>query len=477
MTPRSQSVRSNSNGSPKDNEGDALTVIVSPPGEPSYAKCESKGDFVNPFPDAELPAKDKNALLNLNLGQTLVTPEKSKLLLWVLRLFNSLLIEWWEVYLFDVWKHLPLGWRRKLTFVLWKAYLPAHKALLGKRTGLHPDASAEYHALTSIMYWGRFLPVSVRRMRFSLSQLHVVSSSLVQSKVRVIRDDMKDFLPTDQYAIHPQVEDFVTVKGLFLEYSDRPSEWTLFWVYGGAFLSGDCVGNSGPADAFARACQMDVFIPEYRLVPEHDARDIIWDVCLAYRWLCQRRDPSKIVLLGISSGAALCTILLQNIAKASRGEAALPDFAKPAVQGLHQPAGAILMGPFVDFTEPSGALTEYQKHDLVVNQQVLRTGIPFLDTHLPPGQRQLYSPAYTSCVGLPPLCIAVSEHEVTYDMTKLLVNQARRDGVPVTVGIWRYMCHVFSFLNAFIPEGEQSMKFCMEWIRQQQQARAAQKDL
>jgi acetyl esterase/lipase len=206
-----------------------------------------------------------------------------------------------------------------------------------------------------------------------------------------------------------------------------------------------------------------------RLVPEAKADEILWDVCLAYRWLCQRRDASKIVFVGISSGAALCLMVMQNLAKQDRREvnALLPPFVGPALQGLRMPAAGVLFGPFVDFTQPSGALWHYQKHDLLVNQRVLEVGLPFLETHVPGGERQLYSPVWQSFNGLPDLCITVSEHETTFDMTTELINRARRDGVSVTVGLWRYMCHVFSFFNAFVPEGQQSMDFTVEWIRQQ----------
>lgn len=213
-----------------------------------------------------------------------------------------------------------------------------------------------------------------------------------------------------------------------------------------------------------------------RLVPESKADDIVWDVALAYRWLCQRRDPSRIIFLGISSGGALCTMIMQNLAKLARRvgsgkddydeESLLPPFVQPALENLQMPAGCVLFGPFVDFTEPSGSLWHYQKHDLIVNQRVIEVGIPYLDTHLPRGQRREYSPIHQSFHGLPPMCVTVSEHETTFDMTLQLVNRARRDGVSVTLGVWQYMCHVFSFLNAFVPEGQQSMDFCIEWIRQ-----------
>ena len=258
MTPRLESI---SNGdSPKEEADDGATVIVREPGKPSYVHCKSKRDFVSPFPEGDLTAAAKNERLNLNLGQTIITPE-NKFLLWIIRFLNSLCVEWWEERFFKFWaEKVPLSWRRALAFTAWKIYLPLHKAM-GLKLGLHKDASAEYHAISTLMWWGRLFPVSVRRMRFSLGQLHVISPSPVQSKVRHIQDDMKDFLPLDD--IPESQKDHVSVNGLFLEVNDRkPSEWTIFWVYGGAFLSGDAVGNSGPADYIGRACEMDVFLPE-----------------------------------------------------------------------------------------------------------------------------------------------------------------------------------------------------------------------
>merc|ERR1712113_1250541 len=44
---------------------------------------------------------------------------------------------------------------------------------------------------------------------------------------------------------------------------------------------------------------------------------------------------------------------------------------------LLMPRGGVLICPFVDYTEPSGSMVEYQKHDLIVNQSVTETGFPY----------------------------------------------------------------------------------------------------
>ena len=205
MTPRLESAEiSSNNGDNNPNKNDTdknnnnATMIVRQPGKPAWVRCTSQHDFVNPFDindnsnnsSSSWSAEDKNTRLNLNLGQRVVTPD-NKLLVWILRFLNSLTVEWWEAYFFALWKRVPLALRRALTFGAWRFYFPIHKALLGRTTGLHRDASAEYHALTTVMWWGRLFPVSVRRMRFSLSQLHVVAPSPVQSRVVEICDDIR----------------------------------------------------------------------------------------------------------------------------------------------------------------------------------------------------------------------------------------------------------------------------------------------
>ena len=329
-------------------------------------------------------------------------------------------------------------------------------------------------------------------MRFTLSQLNVCDDPVDPHRLTVLHEPVTDL---DPLRIPPQQQDFLTVKGLWLQgkqqrqhnhanrNNSKPNNqntdgWTLMWVYGGAFLAGDVAGNTGKADWVSQRCHgMDVFVCEYRLAPEYCIDDMYWDICLAYRWLCQRRNPQKIVLLGISSGGALCTRLMQYIGEHGRGEALLPSYMDVVVSGLTVPAGAVLLGPFCDFTTPKGSLLHYVEHDLIVNRPVLECGLPYLDTHCPQGQRQSYSPVHRSMQGLPPLCVVTSAHEAVFDMTVALINKARNEGVPVTVGCWKYMCHVFSFFNAWIPEGRQSMEFTVAWIRhvmEQQQGQPAQ---
>ena len=68
----------------------------------------------------------------------------------ILALIESPMFQLWDDY-------IPLYIRQKLTYLAWGIYLPLHKLFIGRRSGLHRDVSLEYHALTSVLWWGRLV--------------------------------------------------------------------------------------------------------------------------------------------------------------------------------------------------------------------------------------------------------------------------------------------------------------------------------
>ena len=160
--------------------------------------------------------------------------------------------------------------------------------------------------------------------------------------------------------------------------------------------------------------------------------------------------------------------------------------------------GAVLFGPYIDYRNPlpksDQSFIQNAQYDYIVNEAVQYWCLPYLDGFIPPTNedyenhknnesnnnndnnnangRVVYSPITHDMNDLPPLCLIVSEHEVTYDMTIEIVNMVRRlekkdKTAPsdITIGIWKHMCHVFSMLQAFVPEGKSSIQFAKEWIR------------
>jgi len=434
------------------------TVVIETVQKPSYIICRSKKSFDDSTKD--LTARQVNETLNLNLGLPIVPENQTlrKTLKWI----NILLIMWWEEKLFRLIRATPLVYRRWLCMKSWRIYLSFHKRLIGNRSGIHPDVSEEYHALTSIVWWGRLFPVTLPRMRFALSQLSAWTDNHVTSNVTTIDHIMMEESSDSSFSN--------SVTGKYIHSGKKIGNdkvKVIFWLYGGAYLSGDVDGNLSPAEMVGKTCGCDIFIPSYSLVPEAKFDEIIWDVALAYNWLVtvKKVEASDIILYGISSGAGLATRLMQMIGKKKRGEKVYPSCLSTILIPSTMPNGAVLVCPFVDYTEPDpeGSFLQYSKHDLIVNQSVLEVGLPYFDSAMGKHRRE-YSPCYDDCYGLPPLCVIVSQHETVYDQSLLLVNRARSQGVPVTLGVWKYVGHVFSLISDFCPEGQQASELGCEWI-------------
>ena len=118
-----------------------------------------------------------------------------------------------------------------------------------------------------------------------------------------------------------------------------------------------------------------------------------------------------------------------------------------------------------DSTAAAAKIVSYI-YSLLFPQSVFDEGIPYLEKVLGSHEdRVKASPVFGNFTNLPPLCICVSEHEVVYDQAMLLAERAKADGVDVTVGVWKYMCHIFPLLCPFIPEGQEGFDFMCDWIK------------
>jgi len=387
-------------------------------------------------------AAQVNQSLNLNLGLPLdpTNPPLRK----ALKLITD--SGWiFEKISIAIWLRIPLYVRHKFAAISWIIYSAIHKKLIGRNSAIHHDATLEYHAMTTAMYWGSFFPLTVQRMRLALNQIqvnHPPSRDLIKNNMTIIKKESTQRGVAGAY-LHLQKK---------LNLDDPPR--VILWYFGGAYLSGDVEGNIGIAEKVGRQCNADVFVANYRLLPEHEFWDALDDVLNAYLYLVDERKipPKSICLYGISSGGGLAVKMIQRLIEENK-------------QNL-LPAGAVLMCPFVDYTEPRGSTKEYVKHDLIVNQSVFETGIPYLEIKLGSTENRIKaSPVHGSFHGFPPICIVVSEHEICFDQCMLLAKRALDAQVNCTVGIWKYMCHTFPVLSPFIPEGEQAQNFMCKWMR------------
>jgi hypothetical protein len=171
-----------------------FTKLVQP--EPTFYHCTSTEPIVQRAAATtasttvdtviQKTAKEINETeLNLYLGHPWLQRERNLFMVRFLRfLFTVLSVDVWEHYVYQVYNSISTSARRYITYKLWNVYCRIHAYCLNTKTGIHSNASIEYHALTTIMYFFRFLPITVPRMRFSLHQLTSCQPVFILSRTR-----------------------------------------------------------------------------------------------------------------------------------------------------------------------------------------------------------------------------------------------------------------------------------------------------
>ena len=213
----------------------------------------------------------------------------------------------------------------------------------------------------------------------------------------------------------------------------------ILYLHGGAYALNSVDSHREWIARLARATGTQSLAINYRLAPEDPFPAALEDTLTAYRWLmAQGIDPARMLIAGDSAGGGLAAAALL----------ALRDGGDPL------PAGAILLSPWLDLT-----LGEASHHDRAAADPILSPGILHKYAILYAGDQDLraplLSPLFGNLAGLPPLLIQAGTDEVLLDDARAFAQKAEAAGVPVTLGLWDGLFHVFQMFG-FLPETKQA---------------------
>ena len=224
---------------------------------------------------------------------------------------------------------------------------------------------------------------------------------------------------------------------------------TLLYLHGGGFIG--CSARSHRPITAALALQgLRVFVPNYRLAPEHPFPAAPQDAQAVYRAL--RADPAlgRLVVAGDSAGGNLALGLM--LALRDTGEQ-LPD-------------AAALFSPSTDLSGGSPSITLNAERDPMFPgpdlQNVSNAYLQGADPTDP-----LASPLLGELSGLPPLLIHVGESECLRDDALRLAQKAREAGVMVELRVFPVVQHVWQNLHR-LPEARQSIAAAGRFLREAQ---------
>jgi len=224
----------------------------------------------------------------------------------------------------------------------------------------------------------------------------------------------------------------------------------ILYLHGGAYIMGNFATHRQLASYFARACQVQTLLPEYRLAPEHPFPAAVEDALSIYGAL--RDDgytPEDIVIAGDSAGGGLAMALLLS----------LRDAGEP------MPAGAVLFSPWLDLTGSGESMKTHVKRDpwfdpgeLAIMARYYCKEIEF--------EHPLVSPVFADMAGLPPIYIQVGEDEILLSDSTRIAEKIEKAGGDVKLEIWPGMWHVFQVFVHQMPESGEAIRKIAPFVRE-----------
>jgi acetyl esterase/lipase len=215
----------------------------------------------------------------------------------------------------------------------------------------------------------------------------------------------------------------------------------LFYIHGGAYIVGGPGGYHGLAAAFAKALKARVYLPDYRLAPEHPFPVPIEDTFAAYRWLIdQGQDPASVTFAGDSAGGAMVVSVMVMARNA----------------GVALPAGGAALSPWANLEHTGASMVNREGLDRLNTKAGLdlmaRT---FLGGALPNSPEA--SPVFADVRGLPPILVQIGEGELMLSDAIRLAAHLGENRVRVSLEVWPGMFHVWHMFHAELAEGREAI--------------------
>ncbi len=318
--------------------------------------------------------------------------------------------------------------------------MPWPAAAAAVMLGAAPFPDSKPHAMPSLI--ARIIKFGARH-----SIKHIPASP--ESLVKHLRIHMNQSPPT--FMARGVTAERFTENGLrFDRLCVATPTQVILYLHGGGYVCGKTRTYHNFCSRLARALDAEVWLPDYRLAPEHPFPAAIDDAVAAYHLLLARGwRPAQITIAGDSAGGGLTLGTLL----------ALRDAGTPL------PKCAVVLSPVADvrFLHPS--IRGNDATDWMLGSAMLEMGRP-LYTRSPADAVNPYaSPALGDFTGLPPIFITVCEQECLRDDAYAVQAAAQRAGVQATLLSRPDVLHVWPIFVPLMPEAREDLKRIVNFIR------------
>lgn len=228
------------------------------------------------------------------------------------------------------------------------------------------------------------------------------------------------------------------------------SDKVIYHLHGGGFTFGSPWSHKALASRMASETGAPVFLPDYRLAPEHPYPCALEDVIAGWSWLIDMGfPPENIVVSGDSAGGNLAIQLVAHL----------------EAEGSTMPAGVVLISPWVDMDTEDISARDRARRD------------PFLAVGLIEHCRKQYAPGiapddpwispvhHVPSPDWPPFLIQVGGDEIFRGGVQRLAERFAEYGVRHEFQIWPHQFHVFQVFHPVVPESKVALRDVGAFVR------------
>jgi acetyl esterase/lipase len=209
----------------------------------------------------------------------------------------------------------------------------------------------------------------------------------------------------------------------------------ILYLHGGAFFMGSPASYRNRAMRLSYRCNAEVFVPAYRLAPEHPYPAAFDDALAVWKFVKGLRPNAPIFVAGDSAGGGLGLSLLVR----------LRDL------GLAMPNGAFLLSPWTDLTVCGASVDGNRGKDLWFTRRHLETWASYYAAGT--DRRSPYvSPVFAELSGLPRLLLLVGQDELLLDDALRIRDAATSAGTDVRVHLGKGMQHDWPLTLPWLDE-------------------------
>jgi len=234
----------------------------------------------------------------------------------------------------------------------------------------------------------------------------------------------------------------------------------ILYLHGGAFFMGSPASYRNRAMRLSYRCNAEVFVPDYRLAPEHPYPAAFDDALAAWKLVKALRPNAPIFVAGDSAGGGLGLSLLVR----------LRDL------GMAMPNGAFLLSPWTDLTVSGASVDGNRSKDLWFTRRHLEIWAGYYAAGV--DRRSPYvSPVFADVSGLPPLLLLVGQDELLLDDAVRIRDAATSNGTDVRVHLGKGMQHDWPLTLPWLDESRLAWTAIRNFVEERAVADAGEKTL